>query len=94
MLPTKELSRDPLTSYELDFLSDYVSIVQFRSQKVWSRSVDICGDGKGKLEWSGFHLPPPLPAAEIGLSTVISFVYKDKLWFDESMSVIFCMENT
>ena len=26
-------------------------------------------------------------------STVISFVYKDKLWFDESMSVIFCMEN-
>ena len=28
------------------------------------------------------------------LSAVISFVYKDKLWFDESMSVIFCMENT
>ena len=28
------------------------------------------------------------------LSTVISFVYKEKLWFDESMSVIFCMENT
>ena len=28
------------------------------------------------------------------LNTVISFVYKDKLWFDESMSVIFCMENT
>ena len=27
------------------------------------------------------------------LSTVISFVYKDKLWFDESISVIFCMEN-
>ena len=27
------------------------------------------------------------------LSTVISFVYKDKFWFDESMSVIFCMEN-
>ena len=27
------------------------------------------------------------------LSTVISFVHKDKLWFDESMSVIFCMEN-
>ena len=26
-------------------------------------------------------------------SIVISFVYKDKLWFDESMSVIFCMEN-
>ena len=26
------------------------------------------------------------------LSTVISFVYKDKWWFDESMSVIFCME--
>ena len=26
-------------------------------------------------------------------STVISFVYKDKWWFDESMSVIFCMEN-
>ena len=25
------------------------------------------------------------------LSTVISFVYKDKLWFDESTSVIFCM---
>ena len=28
------------------------------------------------------------------LSTVISFAYKDKLWFDETMSVIFCMENT
>ena len=28
------------------------------------------------------------------LSTVIIFVYKDKWWFDESMSVIFCMENT
>ena len=27
------------------------------------------------------------------LSTVISFVYKDKWWLDESMSVIFCMEN-
>ena len=27
------------------------------------------------------------------LSTVISFVYKDKRLFDESMSVIFCMEN-
>ena len=28
------------------------------------------------------------------LSTVISFVYKEKWWFDESMSVIFCMEST
>ena len=27
------------------------------------------------------------------LSTVISFVNKDKWWFDEIMSVIFCMEN-
>ena len=27
------------------------------------------------------------------LSTVISFVYKEKWWFDETMSVIFCMEN-
>ena len=27
------------------------------------------------------------------LSTAISFVYKDKWWFHESMSVIFCMEN-
>ena len=27
------------------------------------------------------------------LSTVVSFVYKDKGWIDESMSVIFCMEN-
>ena len=26
------------------------------------------------------------------LSTVISFVYKEKWWFDESMSVIFCMK--
>ena len=26
-------------------------------------------------------------------STVISFVYKDKWWFNESMSVIFCVEN-
>ena len=28
------------------------------------------------------------------LSTVIIFVYKDKWWFDESMSVTFCMKNT
>ena len=28
------------------------------------------------------------------LSTVINFVFKDKCWFDESMSVIFCTENT
>ena len=28
------------------------------------------------------------------LSTVISFVYKDKLWLDEIMSVNLCMENT
>ena len=28
------------------------------------------------------------------LSTVISCAYKDNLWFDESMPVIFCMENT
>ena len=27
------------------------------------------------------------------LSAVISFVYKDKWWFDESMSVIFYLEN-
>ena len=27
------------------------------------------------------------------LSTVISFVYKDKWCFDESMSVILCMES-
>ena len=26
-------------------------------------------------------------------STVISSVYKDKWWFDESISVNFCMEN-
>ena len=26
-------------------------------------------------------------------SSVISFVYKDKWWFDESMSVIFSMQN-
>ena len=26
-------------------------------------------------------------------STFIRFVYKDKWWFNESMSVIFCMEN-
>ena len=26
-------------------------------------------------------------------STVRSLVYKDKWWLDESMSVIFCMEN-
>ena len=28
------------------------------------------------------------------LSTVISFVYKDKWCFDENMSIIFCMKNT
>ena len=28
------------------------------------------------------------------LSTVISFEYKDKWWFDESMSVTFYVENT
>ena len=52
-----------MTSYELDFLSDYVSIVKFKSQKVWSRSVDICGNGKGKT-WRGDSTPP----AEIGLT--------------------------
>ena len=26
-------------------------------------------------------------------SSLLSTVYKDKWWFDESMSVIFCMEN-
>ena len=28
------------------------------------------------------------------LSTLMSFVYKDKWWFDERMSVTFCMEST
>ena len=27
-------------------------------------------------------------------SNVISFVYEDKWWSDETMSVVFCMENT
>ena len=40
------------------FLSDYVSILQFESQKVWSRSVDICRDGKGKT-WRGVDSNPP-----------------------------------
>ena len=26
-------------------------------------------------------------------STVISFVFKDKLWFNKSMAVIFCVES-
>ena len=34
-----------------------------------------------------------MPCQSSLLSTVINFVYKDKWWFDESMSVIFCMEN-
>ena len=44
------------------FLSDYAQIVQFKSQRVWSSSIDICGDGKRKT-WrkGGFHHP----AAEI-----------------------------
>ena len=33
------------------------------------------------------------PPVLFGLSTVISFVYQGKLWFNESMSVIFCIEN-
>ena len=64
MLPTKERSRDPLTSYELDFWSDYVSIVKVKSQKVSSRSVDFCGDGEGKT-WKGVDSSPP---SEIGLT--------------------------
>ena len=69
VLPTQEWSRDPLTSYELDFWLDYVSIVKVKSQKVWSRSVDFCGDGGGKT-WRGWIPPPPL--AEIGLRDQIS----------------------
>ena len=60
VLPTKEWWRDPLTSYELDFCSDYVSIVKVKSQKVWSRSVDFCGDGEGKT-WRGVDSTPPPP---------------------------------
>ena len=37
-----------------------------------------------------FYFMPCQPSL---LSAAKSFVYKDKLWFDESMSVIFCMEN-
>ena len=51
-------SRDPLTSYELDFWSDYVSIAKVKTQKVWSRSVDFCGDGEGKT-WRGVDSTPP-----------------------------------
>ena len=59
-----------MTSYELDFLSDYASVVKFKIQKVWSRSVDICGDGKEKnLERWIPPPPPPLPA-EIGLTVI------------------------
>ena len=65
VLPTKEWSRDSLTRYELDFWSDYVSIVKVKSQNVWSRSVDFCGDGEGKT-WRGVDSTPPL--AEIGLT--------------------------
>ena len=45
--------------------SDYVSIVKVKSQKVWSRSVDFCGDGEGKT-WRGVDSTPP-PRVEIGL---------------------------
>ena len=58
----KKWSRDPLTSYELDVLSDFASIAKFKSQKVWSRSADVCGNGEGKI-WRGVYPP----AAEIGL---------------------------
>ena len=61
----KQSASDTLTSYELDFWSDYVSIVKVKSQEVWSRSVDFCGDGEGKT-WRGWI--PPLPPAEIGLT--------------------------
>ena len=54
----KEWSRDPLTSYELDFWSDYVSIVKVKSQRFLSRSVDLCGDGEGKT-WRGVDSTPP-----------------------------------
>ena len=44
-----------------------VSIAKFKSQKLWSRSVDICDDGEGKT-WRGVDsTPPPPPPAEIGL---------------------------
>ena len=60
VLPTKEWWRDPLTSYEFDFCSDYVSIEKVKSQKVWSRSVDFSGDSEGKT-WRGWIPPPPPP---------------------------------
>ena len=63
VLLTKKWSRDPLTNYELHFLSDYASIAKFKSQKMWRLSADVCGDGEGKSGGGGFH--PPL-LAEIG----------------------------
>ena len=41
----------------------------------------------------GFETLPIFSPLKISVSAVISFVYKDKLWFDERMPAIFCMEN-
>ena len=68
VLLTKKSSRDPLTSYELDFLSDYASIAKFKSQKVWSRFADVYGDGDGKSGGGGGV--DSIPPAEIGLIVV------------------------
>ena len=82
--------RDSLTSYELNFLSDYVSIVKFKSQNVWRRSVDICGDGKGKtLRRGGFH-PLSLPA-EIGLSKI--FAYFSQFLPDLSLIILISRDH-
>ena len=49
-----------------------VSIVKFKSQKVGSGSVDICGNGNGKT-WRGWIPPSPTPSqAEIGLTVAQS----------------------
>ena len=36
-----------------------VSIVKIKSQKIWNRSIDTCGDGDAKTLREGGSPPPP-----------------------------------
>ena len=66
VLLTKEWSRDLLTSYELDFLSDYASITEIKK----SESLESIGWYLWRWRektWRGW-IPPPPPRAEIGLT--------------------------
>ena len=58
----------PLTSYELDFWSDYVSIEKLKAKKFGVDWLIFVAIAREKPGGGGFHLPPP--PAEIGLMPI------------------------